>query len=89
MNVSTKATAKAISMLKPLYKMVHYKTIYGDFSIHFLHNQEFTDYIDKRPFMVIFLYYLYVFVWIKHGCLANKVFGLDSKQVLMYYLSLS
>ena len=27
--------------------------------------------------MVIFLYNLYIFVWIQHGCLANIVFVLD------------
>ena len=31
----------------------------------------------KMPFMVIFLYNLYMFVWIQHACLANTVFALD------------
>ena len=27
--------------------------------------------------MVIFLYYLYIVVWIQHGCLAYMIFALD------------
>ena len=35
----------------------------------------FKDYIE--PFMVIFPYHLYIFVWILHGCLAEMVDALD------------
>ena len=34
--------------------------------------QKCTDYIEKSPFMVIFLYNLYTFVWIHEGCLAKS-----------------
>ena len=39
--------------------------------------------------MVIFLYNLYIFVWIKHGCSANTVSALDPnnkcyKEVVVY-----
>ena len=27
--------------------------------------------------MVIFLYNLYIFVWIQHGCIANTIYALD------------
>ena len=33
------------------------------------------DYIEKWPFMVIFLYNLYIFVWIQYSCLANMDFA--------------
>ena len=35
------------------------------------------DYIEKWPFMVIFLYNLYIFVWIQHEYLVKTVFALD------------
>ena len=40
-------------------------------------NQKCIDYIEKWPFKAIFLYYLYIFVWIQHGYLADTVFALD------------
>ena len=33
----------------------------------------------KMIIMVIILYKLYIFVWIKHGCLANMVFALEHR----------
>ena len=39
--------------------------------------QKCIDYIEKWPYMVIFLYNLYIFVWIQHSCLDNLVIALD------------
>ena len=33
--------------------------------------------------MVIFLYHLYIFVWIQHGCLANTVYALEYSNTVM------
>ena len=56
--------------------MVHYNTVlyitqFKDGS------QKCIDYIEKYPFMVIFQYNLYIFVWILHGCLTNTVYAMD------------
>ena len=40
--------------------------------------QTYIDYIEKWPFVIIFLCDLYIFVWIQYGCLPNSVFVLDS-----------
>ena len=42
--------------------------------------QKCLDYIENKwPFMIIFQYNVSIFfVWIQHGCLANKTFALDS-----------
>ena len=38
----------------------------------------------KRPFMVIFLYNVCIFVWIQQSCLTNTVLALDpSNSVIM------
>ena len=39
--------------------------------------QKCIAYIEKWPFMVIFLYNLYIFVWIQQGCLAIMGFALN------------
>ena len=42
--------------------------------------------------MVIFLYNLYIFVWIQHGCLANMVFAFDpsnSVKKRLWFISIS
>ena len=53
-------------------------TMYGLFFFFFFFEKKCIAYIAKRPFMVIFLYNLYIFVWIQHGFLDNTVLTLDS-----------
>ena len=38
------------------------------------------DYVEKLPFVDIFLYDLYIFGQIYHSCLANIVFAFKSQQ---------
>ena len=44
---------------------------------------ECIDYIEKLPFMVNFLYNLYIFVWIQHSRLAKTVFTLDTSNIVI------
>ena len=59
-----------LNILEPLYKRVQYKTVFyirlfiGN-SKSVVSKQKCIDYIEKRPFMVIFLYNLYIFTLIK------------------------
>ena len=71
-----------ISQFEHFHNMVHYKTVLdmrwligGPKSV--VSKEKCIDYIEKWPFMVIFLYNLYIFVWIQHGYLSNTFFALD------------
>ena len=44
--------------------------------------QKCINYTEKWTFMFTFLYHLYSFVWLQHGCLANTVFALALAIVL-------
>ena len=37
-------------------------------------------------FLVIFLYNLYIFVWLQHSSLANTVFALDPRKVVVLFI---
>ena len=45
---------------------------------HNISKQSCINYIEKVPFIVIFLHNPYIFVWIQQGCLANRDFALSS-----------
>ena len=51
------------STLQPLYNTVCYNMVL-DITRFKDGSQKCVDYIEKRPFMVIFQYILYIFIWI-------------------------
>ena len=74
--------------LQPLYNTVHYNRVL-DITRFKDGSQKCIDYIEKWPFMVIFQYNLYIFVWIWHSCLTNMVYVIDPnnsvyKEVVVY-----
>ena len=56
------------------------------FLFGYKYKQKCIDYIEKWPFLVIFLYNLYIFVWLQHGCLADIVLVLDPSSSVIKWL---
>ena len=52
----------------------------------YVSKQQCIDYIEEWPFMVIFLYSLYIFVWIQHCYLFNTVVALVPSNLVMVYM---
>ena len=57
-----------------MYRLYRKMTINGHPKMYRLYRKMT---INGHPKMVIFLYNLYIFVWIQHGCLTNMVYAMD------------